>query len=274
MTPGRAEPACLAAALAYAGHGWRVLPVAGKRPMLREWSRADGSGAASTDGDTIRSWWARWPTANVGIACGPASNLAVLDIDPRSGGNESFAELEERVAPLPGTVTSLTGGGGIHLLFAHPGRKVTSRAGSLGPGLDTKADGGMIVAAPSLHRDTGRRYAWLGGAWRDELPVWPEALLPTVEPERPAVVRRPDWGDDHAERRLVAVVQFVLDSQPGERNGRLFWASCRAAELVVAGTDRGMVIDALQLAAEAVGLSPGEARATICSGMRASAVAA
>ena len=128
-----AEPACLAAALAYAEHGWRVLPVQGKVPLLPAWSRPDGSGAASTDPDTIRAWWTRWPAANVGVATGPASNLAVLDIDPRSGGNESFAALEERVGPLPGTVTSLTGGGGLHLLFAHPGRKVNSRARSLGP---------------------------------------------------------------------------------------------------------------------------------------------
>jgi len=273
MSPGRAEPACLAAALAYAGHGWRVLPVAGKVPLLPGWSRPDGTGAATTDADTIRAWWARWPGAGVGIATGPASNLAVLDVDPRNGGTESLGRLEERHGALPGTIVSLTGGSGsgFHLYYRSPDRKVTSRANALGVGLDVKGHGGMIVAPPSVHPDTGRPYAWLGGCWRDELPVWPEALL---EQGRPAVVRRPDWGDGHAERRLVAVVQFVLDSQPGERNGRLFWASCRAAELVVAGTDRGIVIDALQLAAEDVGLSPGEARATICSGMRASAVAA
>jgi putative DNA primase/helicase len=60
--------------------------------------------------------------------------------------------------PPPGPV-SHTGGGGRHLLFAHPGRPVPSRAGALGPGLDVRGDGGYIVAPPSRHR-SGRRYKW------------------------------------------------------------------------------------------------------------------
>jgi len=273
-----AEPACLAAALEYAEHGWRVLPVRGKQPLLPGWSRPDGSGAASTDPDQIRAWWTRWPTANVGIATGPASDLAVLDIDPRSGGNESFAALEERVGVLPGTVTSLTGGGGIHLLFAHPGRRVTSRANALGPGLDVKGHGGMIVVPPSTHPDTGRAYAWLGGAWRDELPVWPEVLLPAVELVRAPVVDlgpglMPGTGG-RPERRLEALVQFVLDSQPGERNSRLHWAACRGAEITPTGVDGNTITYALQLAGEAVGLPPAEVAATVRSGLRTTAVAA
>lgn len=270
MTAG----ACLAAALAYAEHGWRVLPVRGKVPLLPAWSRPDGSGATSTDLDTIRSWWTRWPAANVGLATGPASSLAVLDIDPRSGGHESFAALEERVGVLPGTVTSLTGGGGLHLLYRHPDRKITSRANALGPGLDVKADGGMVVAPPSVHPDTGRAYTWLGGAWRDELPVWPEALLPpVVEQVRPAV-RQPAWGDCHPGRRLAGLVQTVMDACEGERNSRLHWAACRGAEMIAAGVDGNTVADALQLAGEAVGLPPAEVAGTVRSGLRTTALAA
>jgi len=269
-----AEHVCLAAAIEYAEHGWRVLPVRGKVPLLPAWSRLDGSGAASTDPDTIHAWWTRWPAANVGVATGPASSLAVLDIDPRSGGNESFAALEGRVGPLPGTVTSLTGGGGLHLLFAHPGRRVTSRARSLGPGLDVKADGGMVVAPPSVHPDTGRAYAWLGGAWRDELPVWPEALLPPVVKQVRLAVKQPAWGDGHPGRRLAGLVQTVMDACEGERNSRLHWAACRGAEMISAGVDGNMVADALQLAGEAVGLPFAEVAATIRSGLRTSAVAA
>ncbi len=267
------EPACLAAAIEYAEHGWRVLPVRGKTPLLPAWSRPDGSGAASTAPDTICAWWTRWPHASVGVATGPASGLAVLDIDPRSGGIEALAALEERVGPLPGTVVNLTGGGGIHLLYAHPGRRVTSRARALGPGLDVKADGGMIVAPPSVHPHTGRRYAWLGGAWRDPLPTWPAVLLPRVERVRPAV-RRPAGGDGHGDRRLAGVVQIVMDACEGERNSRLHWAGCRAAEMIAAGIDGNLVVDALQLAGEAVGLPPTEVAATIRSGMRTTAVAA
>ncbi len=268
-----AEHACLAAALEYAEHGWRVLPVAGKRPMLPGWSRPGGDGAVSTDPDQIRAWWTRWPAANVGVATGPASGLAVLDIDPRSGGNEALADLEGRVGPLPGTVVSLTGGGGLHLLYRHPDRKITSRANALGPGLDVKGHGGMIVVPPSTHPDTGRAYRWLGDAWRDELPTWPEALLPAVEQVRPAV-RQPAWGDGHPGRRLTGLVQIVMDACVGERNSRLHWAACRGAEMIAAGVDGNTVADALQLAGEAVGLPPAEVAATVRSGLRTTAVAA
>jgi len=268
-----AEHACLAAAIEYAEHGWRVLPVRGKQPLLPGWSRPDGSGAASADPDTIRAWWTRWPTANVGIATGPASGLAVLDVDPRGGGDESFAALEGRVGPLPGTVTSLTGGGGLHLLFAHPGQRVTSRARSLGPGLDVKADGGMVVAPPSVHPGTGRAYAWLGGAWRDPLPTWPDALLPAVEQVRPAV-RQPATGDGHPGRRLAGLVQTVMDACEGDRNSKLHWAACRGAEMIAAGVNGGTIVDALQLAGEVVGLPCAEVVATVRSGLRTTAVAA
>ncbi len=266
-------PTLLAAALGYAERGWPVLPVAGKAPVLRDWPRN-----ATTDSTTIRSWWQARPTSNVGIVTGPRSGLAVLDVDPRAGGCQSLGELEARVGVLPGTVTSLTGGGGVHLLYRYPDRKITSRANALGPGLDVKGHGGMVVVAPSLHPGSGRAYRWLGDCWQDALPAWPAVLLPAVELVRAPVVDRgpglmPGTGG-RPERRLEALVQFVLDSQPGERNARLHWAACRGAEMIAAGIDGSMVIDALRLAGEAVGLPPAEVRTTIQSGMRTTATAA
>jgi signal transduction histidine kinase len=51
-------------------------------------------------------------------------------------------------------VSSLTGGGGRHL-----GRPVRGSANELGPGLDVRADRGLIVAPPSLHL-SGYEYIW------------------------------------------------------------------------------------------------------------------
>ncbi len=173
---------------------------------------------------------------------------------------------------LPGTVQSVTGGGGVHLLYRHPGEPIKSRAHSLGPGLDVKADGGQIVAPPSLH-PSGRRYAWLGDVWQAPLPLWPAALtsadpvsLPFRSSAQPAAAP--------PGRRLAGLVQAVLDAVPGERNSRLFWAACRGAEMVTDGTPVEVVADALLLAAEAVGLDRGSAAATIRSGLRRQVVAA
>jgi hypothetical protein len=145
-----------AAALDYAGRGWPVLPLhdvtegvcscargescltPGKHPRLRKWREW-----ASTDPGTIGGWWRQWPAANVGILTGAESGLVVLDVDPRNGGFESLAAF----LPLPETVTAVTGGGGRHYYFAHPGGRVQGR--DLAEGLELKADGQYVVAPPS-----------------------------------------------------------------------------------------------------------------------------
>jgi hypothetical protein len=77
-TPRQAE--LLEAALTYAGRGLHVFPCRGKLPRTEH-----GFQDASTDTDTVISWWQRWPDANIGIATGTASGLVVLDVDTQHG---------------------------------------------------------------------------------------------------------------------------------------------------------------------------------------------
>ena len=164
-------PRPLDAALSYAARGWPVLPLHGVREGACTCGRPDcsspgkhprsahGVNDATADKQQIEAWWGDWPDANVGVATGAVSGLVVLDVDPRNGGDDS---LDARIAehgPLPDTVESLTGGGGRHLLFKHPGGTIRTRPDALGRGLDLKADGGYIVAPPSLHA-SGKRYEW------------------------------------------------------------------------------------------------------------------
>lgn len=142
----------LAAALAYAARGWPVLPLCGKLPRT-----AHGLHDASTDAACVREWWRRWPDSNVGIRTGVESGLVVLDVDPRHGGLKTLASLEAKHGRLPWTWRVLTGGGGHHHYFRHPGEKVGNSAGTLGDGLDIRADGGYVVAPPSAH-ESGNPY--------------------------------------------------------------------------------------------------------------------
>ncbi|PFG75310.1 bifunctional DNA primase/polymerase [Tepidiforma thermophila] len=151
--PGRASP-LLEAALAYARRGWAVLPL---RPRGKEPLTEHGVKDATTDPATIEAWWRRWPRANVGIATGTVSKLAVLDIDPRNGGDEALDGLLAQhggwgiptdAGGYPETWTVLTGGGGRHYYFAIDG-PLPSR--KLADGVDLKGDGGYVVAPPSVH---------------------------------------------------------------------------------------------------------------------------
>jgi hypothetical protein len=113
-------------------------------------------------------WAAASPEANIGIACGPASRLLVLDIDPRNGGDASLEVLEAELGVLPHTVQANTGGGGFHLFFrATFGHRLRGKVGS---GVDVKFAGGYVVAPPSIHA-SGRAYAWAAGRSPSELPL-------------------------------------------------------------------------------------------------------
>ena len=125
--------------------------------------------------DEITTWFRRWPDANVGIVTGTISGIAVLDIDPSHGGAESLARLETEHGRLPRTVQCETGGGGRHYYFAASLPSLRNRA-ALYAGVDLRAEGGIVVAPPSVH-PSGNRYRWLPAQDPDtatlaELPVW------------------------------------------------------------------------------------------------------
>lgn len=159
----------LAAALIESRKGWAVFPCRGKVPLT-----AHGCKDATRDETTIRLMWGTHPEANIGGATGAVSGRVVLDID--AGGDDTLEELGR--SNLPETPVCLTGGGGQHIVFKHPGRLVRSVNGKLGQGLDVKGDGGYVILPPSRHK-SGRAYAWNTELHPDEvelapLPAWIE----------------------------------------------------------------------------------------------------
>jgi hypothetical protein len=152
IAPDRAR-----AALALARRGMRVHPVAADRKvaLLEDWPNR-----ATLDPTTIAAWWRRWPTANIAIATGGETRLLVVDVDPDSGGEASIATLERAHSDLPPTVECITPRGGRHLYLTVPtGRPMPGNsAGKLGQGVDTRGQGGYVVAPPSAVN--GRAYTW------------------------------------------------------------------------------------------------------------------
>lgn len=204
----RPEATPIDAAREYAARGWAVFPChtpmhdaartggelicscakgerctnVGKHPRWQRGILERGFHDASKSAAVIAEWWRLWPRANPAIATGAVSGLVVLDIDAERGGVRSLGELQgHRLPQLPPTLTVLTGGGGYHRFFRHPGAGVEIAGGSevFGahlPGLDLRADGGYIVAPPSLHR-SGRRYRWAEGTRELAIAELPEPWL-------------------------------------------------------------------------------------------------
>src|SRR5262245_35988338 len=133
----------LTAALRYASRGWAVFPLVSRTKV--PFKGTHGFKDVSMDPATICAWWAKWLDANIGIATGEASNLTVLDTDPRNGAHLTLDALIAEHGVLPATATVITGSGGRHLYFNHT-FTLARGSNALGPGVDLKSDGGFIVA--------------------------------------------------------------------------------------------------------------------------------
>lgn len=162
-----------------------------KKPLVG-WTRYQKERASE---ETIRGWWGRWPDANVAIVTGAISGLVAVDADGEEGA-EALRELEAKNDALPHTPESLTGGGGRHLLFAHPGGMIDNKV-RIAPGLDIRADGGYIVAPPSLHV-SGRTYAWELSAHPDDVPpapppLWLLTTIAAAKTAAPSPKGQPAW---------------------------------------------------------------------------------
>lgn len=164
------------AAQKYALRGWPVFPVVpqGKRPLT-----AHGLKDATTDARQIGQWWQEHPDANVGVAV--PVGIMVLDVDGDAG-RASLAALEGAHGLLPPTLTVRTGGGGEHRWFKLPGgQDARCSAGKLGAGLDVRAQGGYVIAPPSVHA-SGRRYEWIAQGEPAPVPGWLLALSAESRP--------------------------------------------------------------------------------------------
>lgn len=226
----------LDAALSYAARGWHVLPIQGvvgnecacgnavcgspgKHPLT-----PNGLDAATTDEATIRSWYARWPNANVAIRTGKISGLVVLDFDGPEG-----LKTVETLATGP-TPRAVTGSGGRHWLCAWPGWDVPNATKKL-PGMDIRGERGYVVAPPSQHA-CGNPYAWepmFSPDDTDPAPL-PDTLLLLLAPEEKSKAvetmsdRQP--ADGSTVRRAIA---YVAKMKPGISGDGGHTATFRAA---------------------------------------------
>ena len=192
---GTPDGALLQTALWYAKGGWHVFPLkAGDKTPVT----AHGLHDATTDAETIRGWWAQWPTANIGLNCG-ASGLLAVDFDIHKEGYAGAALLKQLREEHP-TTTAQTGGGGYHLLYLQPQDNALGNGrGALPQGVDVRGVGGYIVLAPSIHPN-GNRYTWETGPHQttpQPLPGLLSAMLTkTPTPAQPVHHRGYSFTDD------------------------------------------------------------------------------
>ena len=209
-----------------AARGWRVFPVPpGTKKSHKSAKRSGGRNwGNTTDPAEIKADWARWPKANVGIACGEESGLLVVEIDTIEGhgvdGIAEFQKLIDKHGPLPETVEAISPSGSIHHYFKWPeGVEIHNSESRIAPGVDVRGEGGMVIAPPSIKPGNPVPYRWRKDpafydladcpAWLIELAMKKPKPKKAAEPandrqdddervlamlyERPNNLSRPDW---------------------------------------------------------------------------------
>jgi hypothetical protein len=224
-------------ALRYAEAGYRVLPLfeavdgvctcrageactrPGKHPAC------GGVHDATTDQNTVKGWWERYPQHNVAVAV--PVQYVVFDIDPRHGGTL------QKLDRIPETVVQHSGSGGWHVWFRLPyGVEVDSGVPWLKrDGIDLRVAGKHYVAVePSLHV-SGARYLWEPGcSILERTPAnIPTPLLDAIRKvERESVTYACYEDDDTAGspyKWFYAALEKVADG-----NGRrlaCWWMACQ-----------------------------------------------
>jgi len=265
----------------YADQGWQVLPChgiredsrctcgqphsepkdVGKHPRISGWNSE-----ATSELATVDRWWRELPDGNIGVFCKP-SGFFVIDIDPRSGGPDSFEKFEQLVdGALPPTVEAITGeynvGGriqrGRHLFY-----KCASDEAFVGnlqksglKGIDIKHNGYVLVA-PSRHF-SGVTYEWAPGKapWQIEMAEAPEELLVALrkKPRRAggASLGEADWswldGLDFGGER-VDIERMLEDGiDEGSRAVDIYKMACALANKFPVSTEAGrMAVETMMI---------------------------
>lgn len=134
----------LDAALKYANAGLPVIPCRhDKTPSIAGWRNA-----ASTDPEQLCAWWSRWPEAMIGPVTGARSSRYVVDVDVE--GFDGYGKL----GLPPSEVVARTPSGGGHIYFRWPGEGWNNTASKIVRGVDTRGEGGYVVAPPSIADNT------------------------------------------------------------------------------------------------------------------------
>mgnify|MGYP001560364601 FL=1 len=173
----------------------------GKHPETK-----NGLKDASADIEQIKKWWPKDAVLpnNIGIVTGGKSGLVVVDVD----GDEGFEALGAgRVEDLKDeSVPCVKTGRGFHYFFKSQ-IPVKTKPGFLYK-VDIKAEGGYVVAPPSLHV-SGRRYEW-------------SSIQKNVFPDVPSWVLN---GRSGSEKKPVIEIANKVISE-GQRNDTLFKLAC------------------------------------------------
>jgi len=257
----------LSQAQAYAKSGMHVFPV---KEKCKQPANSNGFKGATTSPEKIQSFW-QTTAFNIGLATGEINNLIVVDVDDEKTWAEYLTTQPEALPVGPIVKT----GNGHHLYFAYPkGRKMRNKTKVKNLGFDVRADGGYVVAPPSIHH-TGKVYKFTTTGEPPQMPEWLLELISDPEKTTNTGIdfntAMPAANDNQAyyTTALDSECRAVATAQKGTRNDALNKAGFSLGQLVAGGgISENVARQALTQAANQAGLSANEIAKTLASGLQ------
>ena len=225
------------AALLYAKRGWTVFPapVGTKKSHIAAAQSGGPRWGATSDYDTLRRYWTQFPKANVAVVTGQVSGIFVIDVDTDAGhGVDGFASLAALPGHMPETLTAQSPSGSKHFYFNWPDTgTIRNSVGKIGPGLDVRGDGGMVIAPPSVKPDGGV-YIWNNSAPIADAPAWLLEMVCSTDTPQTDAPRR-------ATPPALGEVEELLTYIDPDAGGYQDWQTILSAiHDVSGGSDDGM----------------------------------
>ncbi|MDC0936017.1 bifunctional DNA primase/polymerase [Pirellulales bacterium] len=202
--------------------GITCVPMKGKAPALHSWTELQSR--LPTTRELLQWFGPNAPEHNIGAVCGKVSGIVVVDCDSTDAITWWYDQ--DHATPL----VVRTGGGGFHYYYRRPEtdqvirnrQKIGDRA------LDLKADNGLVVAAGSVHPNTGKRYSYVTPIDEIDLklvPVFDPAWLPKRKQFRPKNWNAAPTDDCHLSRVRNYIRKIRAISGEGGHN-RTYRVAC------------------------------------------------
>jgi hypothetical protein len=219
-TPSKHDPDALDA---HASAGHDLIPITGKAPTEKGWRRASPLSLDRAKGRMTRG-------GNIGIRLRGAD--LVVDVDPRhfAAGDDPLARLTADFG-LPEAPFVKTGGGGLHLYLRKPVDAEIVNGLPNYEGIEFKSFGRQVVAAGSIHPETGKPYGLDDDPLAmllSEAPEAPTALLVAIG--KPSAASSSDCFGELEPERLAEWLGWIdVSEYRDETKWRELMMSCHQA---------------------------------------------
>lgn len=194
-------------AVSYAEHGFSVIPVLNKKPLIKFANRPP------LGVDEIKEIWRKNPTASIALK---TDKFLVVDVDRHQGDGMLSIKQLNHDEWFKATLFERTKSGGFHFYFAKPtDKQITQDIGFL-PNVDIKAhQNNYVVCSPSP-----------GYIWLNQNPIQPlpggllELILKKQAEARPAGEIKPGYrpGEKNFTAKMFEMVVNGLGAEGGRNN--------------------------------------------------------